>query len=1420
MTRIKLTHLRALVICSIFSGIISNSLFGQCPSSIVGDFSVCPRATETYRANILENLATYTWSVIPSTAGVVSNASTNFPSVVWTSIPGTYTLRLNVSGGPCPASPGTTINQQVVVEAIPPLACNNLVNLSMNEACMLYVTPDMVLEGTQYPPSSYDITLKDPITGTTMTNNMVDGTYVGKVLKVTVTHRCSQNSCWGEIMVEDKFIPPLMCDNDVTINCDQNDHPSNPLVGLPLPISSPSDTMRIDDYSWKVTGFDHCGPATLMFSDSLPKTTCASPWGKIIYRKWIITDGSGRMNMCKDTIYVRRANIDDIDFPPNFDGDTALNCKDKENSNSPNSWIPLPNGNPSPETTGYPTGALCDNLEITYFDTKYEKCGDSAFKIKRHWSVLDWCTSELRQMNQLIAVLDDDPPICIPPPEFSVYSTGFGCLTSFKIPPILQIFDCSSLITVRVGYKVQREGDILGDFPFSTFTTTGISGPDANGFYMVNNVETPNDTIWIAYEVEDGCGNICEARTEAYVIDTEEPIAICDKYTTVGLNEEGMAWADVYAFDDGSWDNCSLGSFEVRRMESSSCGMTNTWGDEVKFCCADVGKTIMVQLRVYDSSGNSNSCMVEVEVQDNSSPTLIYCPPTVNLTCGSDYSDLSKFGQPIFEDKCASSVIETVEYHLNTCGVGYILRKFTASDANSSTICTQRININNSSPFGTLSGDIDWPDDYIFNGCPSDDHKPENFPSRYGWPILKTRDCAQAAADYEDLEFQLTEEACLKILRQWTVIDWCQFDPSDPDKGTYYHTQVIKIRNSQAPTFTSGCSNKVVDGTPTGNDCSYYVEVKATATDQCSAINKLIWTYKIDIDNNGSVEYTGSTNDASRVFPLGSHKISWTVKNSCGNIATCSQIITIKDKIAPIPYCRGELVTVVMEETASVTIWASDFDLGSSDACTQSTDLEISFSPNINDKFRTFTCGDLAGAKVDTFPLKIYVTDKSGNADFCTVDVIIQDNANRCSSSSSSEFSNISGLIFNENHDMLANVEVMLAGNSPEYPLYNMTDDDGQYAFNSIPMNQEYMLEPSFNDDYNNGVSTLDMVLIQKHILGTSLLNSPYKIIAADINNSQTVSSIDLVELRKLILGVYNELPNNKSWRFINADFKFNDKYHPFPFSENIEIENLGESNTPGNFVAVKIGDVNQSAKVNQAISTDVRSATPFKMIGKSDEIVSTGGRFSLPVYAEYETQIDGFQFTLQSDTYHVSELSIESGQIAISDDNTSNAYIHRGLIAVSWNENETKITTDKPLFYITGVVQNVEELKTNLSLNSRLISSEIYMSGMEVIEQIIEFQIDDSTILSNDDSFELFQNRPNPFSKSTNINFNLPKDETAILRIFDINGRLLITRRGNYKKGLNSISLDIELIPNTGILYYQLETPTHIANKKMIVIK
>lgn len=135
---------------------------------------------------------------------------------------------------------------------------------------------------------------------------------------------------------------------------------------------------------------------------------------------------------------------------------------------------------------------------------------------------------------------------------------------------------------------------------------------------------------------------------------------------------------------------------------------------------------------------------------------------------------------------------------------------------------------------------------------------------------------------------------------------------------------------------------------------------------------------------------------------------------------------------------------------------------------------------------------------------------------------------------------------------------------------------------NAIPATNNFIIELEKGQDYLNGVSTIDLVLTQRHILGISTLDNPCKTLAADINNDGRVTAVDLLESRKLILGIYNTLPASSSWRFYNAEYFNQNGTFPFgPINANNDLK-FAKSEFPLNnleVIAVKVGDVNNSAQ-------------------------------------------------------------------------------------------------------------------------------------------------------------------------------------------------------------------------------------------------
>lgn len=176
----------------------------------------------------------------------------------------------------------------------------------------------------------------------------------------------------------------------------------------------------------------------------------------------------------------------------------------------------------------------------------------------------------------------------------------------------------------------------------------------------------------------------------------------------------------------------------------------------------------------------------------------------------------------------------------------------------------------------------------------------------------------------------------------------------------------------------------------------------------------------------------------------------------------------------------------------------------------------------------------------------------------------------------------IGGIISTDEDETVKDVKVSLSGS---FILQNTTGSNGAFGFSCMPYGQgyEYVVTPQLNMNPTNGVSNFDAVLITKHILSIQPIIGPYKRIAADVNNSHSISTADIIALRRLILHVDDTLTNNPSWRFIPESYVFPDPNNPWVevFPETALLSNIGAGYTQVNFIGIKIGDVNGSAAAN-----------------------------------------------------------------------------------------------------------------------------------------------------------------------------------------------------------------------------------------------
>lgn len=578
------------------------------------------------------------------------------------------------------------------------------------------------------------------------------------------------------------------------------------------------------------------------------------------------------------------------------------------------------------------------------------------------------------------------------------------------------------------------------------------------------------------------------------------------------------------------------------------------------------------------------------------------------------------------------------------------------------------------------------------------------------------------------------------------------------------------------------------------------------------------------VNVTGYVRWTTQKDPGTYVIPQlphGVHRIQWIINDGCGNETICEYPIEIKDCHIPDLVCLNGL-SVDITPDKSITLYANDFLWYVGDNCTPSDQITLALRKSgtghdfptgangIPPQSVTFTCDELGPQFVE-----LWAKDRFGNANVCETYVIVQDNFGICPAT----LGTVAGFVQTEKGKGLEDAIVQLDGSHPALPaigIFDHTNPDGTYRFsNALPFGINLTLTPLKDNDPLNGVSTFDLVLINKHILGQVPFTSPYQMIAADANGSGSLTTFDVVELRKLILGIYNDLPNNTSWRFVAKNFAFPNPANPFqtPFPESRQLANLQSNMLQEDFVAVKIGDVNGNVITSSAVSATDRSSglALFTVSSSAGNWLEAGEEFQLTL--EADTTLLGCQFTLAFSGLDV--LGLQPGE-ALTEENVA-LFPDEQAMTLSWNGD------GRPSFVLHVRARKAGSLRQMLQVSSRITRAEAYRikagggdNDAELLQVALRFAAGDGFEIAGQE-FELYPNQANPWHSRTQIRFYLPRAQTVSLSVFDQSGSLLFSQKQFLEAGHQIIPLQAaDVADRTGVLIYRLDAETDSAVGKM----
>lgn len=593
------------------------------------------------------------------------------------------------------------------------------------------------------------------------------------------------------------------------------------------------------------------------------------------------------------------------------------------------------------------------------------------------------------------------------------------------------------------------------------------------------------------------------------------------------------------------------------------------------------------------------------------------------------------------------------------------------------------------------------------------------------------------------------------------------------------------------------------------------------ALSNCSSPN-INYSYKIDLNSDNVVDIQSSADTVSGMFGQGNHRITWKATDNCGNALQCTYTFQVKDCQPPNLLCINGLTQALDFPDCQTSFTASQFILSLSDNCTPTGQIQLGLRkagdgmgfPNQN----TITFGS---CDKGLSPIEVWVKDGNGLSNVCNNYVIIQDGIGGCECNEDADlyFNGCARTAGNQqmtNFKIKTNFETLPGAPNPLQSQYSQTIEDSCYTLHlaQIPFGSDYQATIRGERTLGPliGVTTYDLVLISKHILGTEPFTSVYQAVAADVNKSSSVTTFDIVETRKLILGIYDTFPKVPAWRITRpvanptqvANFSaLVDTYQvTIPnLIDDLDFFNL-------NFVGIKYGDVNGTALLTGPGADDRHNAPPL-VLRTDDRWLEAGEETTISFHLGEAARLEGWQIELEADP---SRLEI-TGAEGLPNDH----FLLRGPeFRALWTDAAgSYFDVQNAVFYLKIKALQSGNLSESLFLSSQKLRPEAYgiLETGHMERRPLVLHIGQNT----DPGATFFPPRPNPFASETSFEMVLQKAAPAHLEVFDLNGRRILSERYDMEIGLQTLRLSASALPGKGVFLYRIRVGDAVSQGRLV---
>jgi hypothetical protein len=390
--------------------------------------------------------------------------------------------------------------------------------------------------------------------------------------------------------------------------------------------------------------------------------------------------------------------------------------------------------------------------------------------------------------------------------------------------------------------------------------------------------------------------------------------------------------------------------------------------------------------------------------------------------------------------------------------------------------------------------------------------------------------------------------------------------------------------------------------------------------------------------------------------------------------------------------------------------------------------------------------------------------------------------------------------------------EVVVKAENAEETIEHMSDLSGTYKLDTYEQSGYTVSGQKLdNSPLTEAVTTLDIIKTRSHILRKEEFVSPYQWVAADVNDSKSITALDLVEMRKVILGINPAFQSGLDWLIIPEAYDLTDD--PFSYQTSMDIT-LSDQDQDLNFIGVKVGDVDNSWS-GQGGARKSKDYLALSM----ENLVLNDALIEIPVVVSEYNDIRGYQFSI---TWDPNELAYDGTTSELLEGFFNDQMADNGVLTTMWDERDgrTEVLIAGQTLFTLKFRTLREDAISQVDINSSATQAIAIDEKLNILSiRAVPAHVNLEELRNG--KLEMFQNIPNPFEYGTQIDFKITKPGLAIFTIINTLGEIVYIHEENYESGIHSISWDRSqglrsIAP--GMYLYRLESNGEEVVKKMLI--